>query len=115
MKPNILYPTIRLLRRHGCWQRLSALEYGCTPGHPGTRSPASGPPAPGKDVLRLSVTAPPVDGKANAAVLALLAEGLGTPKSRLAIVRGHGARDKVVAVELLCLEEVRERLSRCDT
>ena len=69
----------------------------------------------GEDVLRLSVTAPPADGEANAAVLALLAEALGTPKSRLAIVRGHGARDKVVAVELLSLEEVRERLARCDT
>ena len=69
----------------------------------------------GEDVLRLSVTAPPADGKANAAVLALLSEVLGTPKSRLAIVRGHGARDKVVAVELLSLEEVRERLARCDT
>ena len=69
----------------------------------------------GEHVLRLSVTAPPADGKANAAVLALLAEALGTPKSRLAIVRGHGARDKVVAVELLSLEEVRERLARCDT
>ena len=69
----------------------------------------------GEDVLRLSVTAPPADGKANAAVLALLAEALGTPKSRLAIVRGHGARDKVVAVESLSLEEVRERLARCGT
>ena len=69
----------------------------------------------GEDVLRLSVTAPPADGEANAAVLDLLAEALGTPKSRLAIVRGHEARDKVVAVELLSLEEVRERLARCDT
>ena len=67
----------------------------------------------GEGVLRLSVTAPPADGKANAAVLALLAEALGTPKSRLAIVRGHGARDKVVAVESLSLEEVRKRLSPC--
>ncbi len=66
-------------------------------------------------VLRLSVTAPPADGKANAAVLALLAGALETPKSGLAIVRGHAARDKVVAVASLTLEEVQERLALCST
>ena len=66
-------------------------------------------------VLRLSVTAPPADGKANAAVLALLADALGVPKSGLAIVRGHAARDKVVAVDSLTAEEVQQRLSLCDT
>jgi uncharacterized protein YggU (UPF0235/DUF167 family) len=50
------------------------------------------------DVLRVYVTCVPEDGKANAAVLKLLARALGVPKSRLDIVRGHSARDKVVRV-----------------
>ena len=49
--------------------------------------------------VRVSVTAPPQDGRANAAVLVLLAERLGVAKSRLRIVRGHSSRDKLVAVE----------------
>ena len=50
-------------------------------------------------VLLVRVTAPPVDGRANDAVCRLLAEALGVRPSRLAIVRGDRARDKVVAVE----------------
>lgn len=60
--------------------------------------------------LRVSVTAPPHDGRANAAVLALLADTLGIAKSRLRIIRGHASRDKVVAVEGLTGEEVEQRL-----
>ena len=61
-------------------------------------------------VLRVSVTAPPRDGKANAALLELLAETLGVAKSRLRIARGHSSRDKVVAVEGLALEYVMAKL-----
>ena len=60
--------------------------------------------------LRVSVTAPPHDGKANAALLELLAETLGVAKSRLRIVRGHSSRDKVVAVDGLDAGEVRRML-----
>lgn len=49
--------------------------------------------------LRLRVTAPPEKGKANAAVLKLLARALGVPKSRLRLLRGQGARDKVVVID----------------
>jgi uncharacterized protein YggU (UPF0235/DUF167 family) len=42
------------------------------------------------------VTATPEAGKANAAVLALLAKALGVPKSALSIVRGETGRDKRV-------------------
>jgi hypothetical protein len=45
--------------------------------------------------LRVHVTAPPEDGKANAAVRKLLAKALGVPKSRLCLLRGRTARDKV--------------------
>lgn len=50
----------------------------------------------GAPLLRVRVTAPPVDGAANAAVLKLLARALGAPKSALRIERGAGGRDKLV-------------------
>ena len=49
--------------------------------------------------LLVRVTAPPVDGKANAAVCRLIARRAGVPPSRVSVVRGASARDKVVRVE----------------
>ena len=45
------------------------------------------------------VTAPPVDGKANDALCRLLARLAGVAPSRVHVVRGHAARDKLVRVE----------------
>ncbi len=45
------------------------------------------------------VTAPPVDGKANAAVCALLARAAGVPKSAVTVIRGEASRDKVVRID----------------
>ena len=61
--------------------------------------------------LRLRVTAPPTEGKANAGVIALMAKTLGVSKSRLEIVRGHGSRDKVVAIDTLSEQEVHRRIA----
>ena len=47
-------------------------------------------------IVQVRVTATPEAGKANAAVLALLAKALGVPKSALSIVRGETGRDKRV-------------------
>jgi uncharacterized protein (TIGR00251 family) len=47
----------------------------------------------------IRVTAPPVDGKANAALCAFVAERAGVPRSRVEVVRGATNRDKVVRVE----------------
>jgi uncharacterized protein (TIGR00251 family) len=47
----------------------------------------------------IRVTAPPVDGRANAALCALVARAAGVAPSRVQVVRGHTARDKVVRVE----------------
>ncbi len=47
----------------------------------------------------IRVTAPPVDGKANAALCALIARAAGVAPSRVSVVRGHTGRDKVVRVE----------------
>jgi uncharacterized protein len=49
--------------------------------------------------LQVSVTAPPVDGAANAAVIEALAEALGVPKRAITIVRGETGRKKTVRVE----------------
>ena len=57
-------------------------------------------------ILRVSVTAVPQDGRANAALLELLAGTLGIAKSRLHVVRGHTSRAKVVAVAGLSGEEI---------
>jgi uncharacterized protein (TIGR00251 family) len=50
-------------------------------------------------VLRVRVTAPPVDGKANAALRKLIAKRLGVAPSRVTIERGAKGRDKLLAVE----------------
>jgi uncharacterized protein (TIGR00251 family) len=47
----------------------------------------------------IRVTAPPVDGKANAALCSFVARAAGVPASRVSVVRGLAARDKVVHVE----------------
>ena len=50
----------------------------------------------GEGIVQVRVTATPEAGKANTAVLALLAKALGVPKSALSIVRGETGRDKRV-------------------
>ena len=62
------------------------------------------------DALRLSVAAPPERGKANEAVVRLLADALGVPRQRLRIVRGQTARRKVIFIEGLDEAEARARL-----
>lgn len=53
-------------------------------------------PASGDQVLQVRVTAPPVDGKANKALIQLLAKEFKTPRSKIKIVQGETSRDKVV-------------------
>jgi hypothetical protein len=50
------------------------------------------------DRLKLAVTAPPVEGAANAAVCELLAKALGVPKGQVEIVRGETGGQKTVRV-----------------
>lgn len=63
------------------------------------------------EVLRVRVTAPPVDGRANEALTRLLARRLGLGRGAVRLVTGHASRQKVVEVEGLSPDEVRERLS----
>ncbi len=67
--------------------------------------------AGGPGGLRVRVTAPPAGGAANDAVRALLAETLGCPPSAVSIVRGHGARTKLLEVAGLSPDAMRARLA----
>ncbi|KGJ11763.1 DUF167 domain-containing protein [Paracoccus versutus] len=51
------------------------------------------------EAIRVTVTVVPEDGKANAAVVKLLAKALGVAKSRLVLVRGATARDKLFRID----------------
>ena len=50
--------------------------------------------------VQLRVTAPPADGAANEAVIALLATALGRPRRDLTLLRGATARIKLIGVAL---------------
>ena len=60
--------------------------------------------------MKLRVTAPPVDGAANAAVARLLARALGVSPSSISVVKGLQAREKIVEVAGLGAAEIRSRL-----
>jgi uncharacterized protein (TIGR00251 family) len=62
------------------------------------------------DILRARVAAPPVDGKANEALLRLLAKTLGIAPSRVALVSGAQSRVKTVDVDEMTADEVRRAL-----
>ena len=51
------------------------------------------------DAIRVTVTTVPEDGKANAAVVKLLAKALGVARTRLVLERGAGARDKLFRID----------------
>ena len=60
--------------------------------------------------LRARVTAPPVAGAANAAVLRLIADAVGVPPSRVSILTGASARKKRLLVRGLSVDDMNERL-----
>ena len=62
------------------------------------------------DGWKVRVTAPPEDGRANEAVLDLLAEQLDLPRRSLSIVSGHTAREKVVQLDGIDRAEGERRL-----
>ncbi len=53
---------------------------------------------PYRDGIKVKVTAPPVEGKANEALLRFLAKAWGIAPSQIEIVRGHQAREKTLRV-----------------
>ncbi len=63
-----------------------------------------------KTRLTVRVTAPPIDGAANAACCAFVAELLGVRPAQVMVSQGHKSRDKVLEITGLSEERVWERL-----
>ena len=64
----------------------------------------------GDGTVRIRLTAPPVGGKANEALVAFLADVLDVPRSKVEIVAGETGRDKLVSILGLDAETVHERI-----
>ena len=64
--------------------------------------------------LKIRLTAPPVDGAANEALVKFLAETLSIPKSHVEIVSGHTSRAKIVRISGISGAEVRRVLNSGD-
>jgi len=62
--------------------------------------------------LKVKLSKPPVDGQANAECCRILAKHLGVPASRVSVVQGLASRRKLVLVEGVTLDAVRQRLDR---
>jgi uncharacterized protein (TIGR00251 family) len=62
------------------------------------------------DALKLALTAPPVEGKANQACVKFLADLLDVPRSSITIAAGETSRNKLIRVSGLTAAQVAERL-----
>ena len=58
------------------------------------------------DRIKVAVTAPPVDGEANAAVIELVARALGVGRAAVEVVAGHASRRKTLAIRGVDLARV---------
>jgi uncharacterized protein (TIGR00251 family) len=63
------------------------------------------------EAWKVRVAAPPEGGRANEAVVRLLAETLGVPRHAVTLVSGHGARDKIVELAGLDPVQIEQRLT----
>ncbi len=62
------------------------------------------------DALKIALTAPPVDGKANEALIAFIAEALSLPRARISLLSGQTSRSKVLRVTGKSAAEVQAAL-----
>ena len=60
--------------------------------------------------LKIRLASPPVDGAANAELVAFIAERIGVPKANVRVVAGTSSRRKVVEVEASSEQAVRQKL-----
>ena len=63
-----------------------------------------------ESAIKIKLRAPPLEGKANAALRSFLAEELEISERKIVLERGEKSRDKLVRIEGLSEEEVRRRL-----
>ena len=62
------------------------------------------------DALKIALTAPPVEGRANEACIEFLAELLDVPRASVTIASGQSSRNKVIRVTGISVAEIRRRL-----
>jgi uncharacterized protein len=62
------------------------------------------------DALKISLTAPPIEGRANEACIEFFAKLLKVPRSSVTIASGAASRNKVIRVAGLTAEQIRQRL-----
>jgi uncharacterized protein (TIGR00251 family) len=60
--------------------------------------------------FKIRVAAPPLDGKANAALIALFASALGVSRNQISILSGAGSRDKRLEIRGIDEREFKQRL-----
>ncbi len=65
------------------------------------------------DALKLALTAPPVEGRANDACIAFLAEVLNVPRSSVTIAAGENNRNKVICVRALSAAQIEREVAGC--
>lgn len=63
------------------------------------------------DAMKLALTAPPIDGRANEACIAFFAELLNVPHSSVTIAAGQTSRNKVIRIAGMTAAEVEAKLS----
>jgi uncharacterized protein (TIGR00251 family) len=63
------------------------------------------------DALKVSLTAPPIEGRANEACIEFFAKLLKVPRSSVTIASGQGSRNKVIRVARLSAYELRKRIA----
>jgi uncharacterized protein (TIGR00251 family) len=61
--------------------------------------------------LKIAVQAPPIEGRANSAIIAFLAETFGLAKSKIEIVSGELSRSKVFLLREITLEKAQTKIS----
>jgi len=64
------------------------------------------------DALKVSITAPPIDGKANEACIEFFANLLKVSRASVSIAAGQSSRSKIVRVSGVTAQQVRDRLTR---
>jgi uncharacterized protein (TIGR00251 family) len=63
------------------------------------------------DALKLALTAPPIDGRANEACIEFFAKLLKVPRSSVTIASGQTGRNKVIRVAGMSARELRKRIT----
>jgi uncharacterized protein len=67
------------------------------------------------DALKLALTAPPVEGRANQAVIEFFADLFQIPRSSVTIASGETSRNKVLRISGITAAQLRQRLAAAQT